>query len=76
MVLTLDFFVADEDWVLTQDLFQLHRSGLFLAARQEQVLSHSVVTCTNSFLTIFITYYRNRTGDPYGAGNLRKNYLS
>jgi hypothetical protein len=31
-VSTLDFFVADEDWVSTQDRFQLQRSGMFLAA--------------------------------------------
>ena len=34
--LALDFYVAEEAWVLTQDLFQLHRSGLFLADRQER----------------------------------------
>jgi hypothetical protein len=40
-------FVKTDIYGLT-NCIQLQRSGLFLADRQEQVLSHSVVACTNN----------------------------
>ncbi len=48
-------------------LLQLQRSGLFLADRREQVLSHSVVTSLIISPYKFISKFRNRLGHPYGT---------
>jgi hypothetical protein len=46
---------------------QLQRSDLFLADRQEQVLSHSVVTCTNYGFNNFL-YPNHGTGEVIPTG--------
>jgi hypothetical protein len=46
----LRFFITNGYLGFNPGLLQLHRSGLFLADRQKQDLSHSVVTYKNRFL--------------------------
>ncbi len=50
-----------------RDVFQLQRSDLFLADKQEQVLSHSVVTYTNYRYNDFL-HSNDVTGEVIPTG--------